>query len=233
MAPLGAERFAEILAYIEHFGGAHLTEILERLDVEQATFSDAASDVPLALADEASAGNVEPVKAFDKRLTETKANLAVTKPSIESLGPRRADRSRAAPAAKAEGEQTLDPKSAAVRDAALPFADAGGAPPPPPHAVEADRSGATVALGSTDGAAAATPFEQRQLNAWTVERYAAFVSDRRVEDVEAARREYDIPNEAFEQLLLQHMNKLFGRAPEQRARWLALIAHHNRQKGRG
>jgi hypothetical protein len=235
MAELSVTRFAETLAHIEHFGGEHVAEVLERLSVQASEFEQAGSLIPLTLAEAAKNGQMDAVKAFGDTLTATKATLTATKPKLEDIGPRRSPGSPPArpPAPGAGADTTLDPVSARSRGAALPFKRAGAVPPPAAHPVEPDRSGRTVALSASAGAAEATPFEARELDAWTVERYAAFVADRRAGDIDAVRKEYDVSGEAFEQALLANMNRRFGADPSLRARWLALIVERDRQMKRG
>ena len=207
---LSVTRFAEVLAHVEYFGGAHMSEVLERLSIESSAFAKAGKSVPLGLADAAKKGEMDSVKAFGDTLKATKAELGAKQPKLEDLGPLRsatAPLPRAAPPAanpniKLDPDTTLDPTSAGSRGGALPFKRSAPVAPPAAHRVEPDRSGRTVAVSSSAGGAEATPFEARELDAWTVERYAMFVADRRAGDIEAVRKEYDVHGEAFEQALL-------------------------------
>jgi len=232
---LSVTRYAEALAHIEHFGGPHASEVLERLSIDQAAFAQAGKRVPRDLAAAATNGALDSVKAFGDALKATKTELGAKQPRLEDIGPVHSPNAGAERPAgtSADPDTTLDPVSAGSRGAALPFRRGRPVPPPPAARVEPNRSGRTVALSSSAGGAEATPFEGRALDAWTVERYAEFVADRRAGDIEAVRKEYDVHGEAFEQALLANMNRRFGKDPALRARWVALIAERDRQMGRG
>jgi hypothetical protein len=79
---------------------------------------------------------------------------------------------------------------------------------------------------------AATPFEEAALERWTVEAYARFVADRRIDPAEQARAAYGLANTAEESALLVHMNKRFGSDPSLLAKWQQLVAARLKERGR-
>ena len=91
-----------------------------------------------------------------------------------------------------------------------------------------DRSGQTSALSSGFVATPSTPFEQAQLEAWTVERYAAFVADRRRHPRQLIEDRYGPLTDREEVALLVHFNHRFRSEPGLRDRWQQLVAAHER-----
>ncbi len=239
MTDLNATEFATVLAHLEHFGPDHRSAVCARLGTDEPAYLRAASRLPGDMTRAAAAGDLQPVETFGAAFKKAKADLSTRKPTLEEVPPlpSRARKLRlAAPSmndSQGSGEHTLDPSSARSRGRALPFQPGLVAPPPPAVHVAPDPSGETVAASPDAGATAATPFEQRELAAWTVEKYAAFMADRRAGDLDTVRAAYDVRDEAFESLLLSHFNKQFGRDPSLRTRWLALMVERTRQTGRG
>jgi hypothetical protein len=136
-------------------------------------------------------------------------------------------------------DSTLPPVPRPQAAKPLPFREGRGGPPPTvaltlPRSRESDPdAGETLGIAGTIVPTAATPFEEAALERWTVERYAAFVADRRIDPAEQARNAYGLANAAEESALLVHMNKRFGSEPGLLARWQALVAARMKQRGRG
>jgi len=147
-----------------------------------------------------------------------------------------ADSARVAPPATIairhlpDPDQTLPPASASVRRPALPFAKGltGASVPSPERWSPADPSGETLPISASHGPVAATPFAQPALEGWTVEKYAAFVGDRRVLGIEKIRLHYGVTDDAVEQRVTAHFNKLLAGDGALRNRWIALVAERAR-----
>jgi hypothetical protein len=126
-------------------------------------------------------------------------------------------------------DTTQEPAPESARDRTLPFAkvDASRRRPPPATPL-LERSGETVAQSVGFAAAPSTPFERAQLEAWTVERYAAFVADRRRGSLGTIAARYGQLTEQQEVALLVHFNHRFRREPGLRDRWERLVAAHEK-----
>jgi hypothetical protein len=78
-------------------------------------------------------------------------------------------------------------------------------------------------------ASPSTPFEQARLEAWTVERYADFVADRRNRPSSFIEARYGRLTEREEVALLVHFNHRFRSEPGLRDRWQQLLAERERR----
>lgn len=123
---------------------------------------------------------------------------------------------RAKELAAGELDETVSVRSAQL-PGAMPFAKPGKRVAPPPAREPVDQSGETVGLAPEFAPAASTPFEAAALAAWTVERYAAYVSDRR-----SGRAVVQL-SEQEEAALLVHFNKRFSAEPGLRETWGKLL----------
>jgi hypothetical protein len=134
-------------------------------------------------------------------------------------------------------DSTLAPIPAKVAAKPLPFREGRGAPPPTvalpmPTPRGDDEGGETIGIAGTIVPTAATPFEEAALERWTVEAYARFVADRRIDPADQARAAYGLANTAEESALLVHMNKRFGSDPALLRQWQQLVAARLKERGR-
>lgn len=126
-------------------------------------------------------------------------------------------------------ESTLAPIPRAAAASPLPFRDGNSVTAPtvgfqlPRDRSEDPDASETIGIGGTVAPTAATPFEESALERWTVEAYASFVTDRRIDPADLVRATYGLKNTAEEAALLVHMNKRFGREPAELARWRKLV----------
>jgi hypothetical protein len=135
-------------------------------------------------------------------------------------------------------DSTLAPIPSKLAAKPLPFREGRGGPPPTvalqmPTPRGDDEGGETLGIAGTIVPTAATPFEEAALERWTVEAYARFVADRRIDPAEQARAAYGLANTAEESALLVHMNKRFGSDPGLLAKWQQLVAARLKERGRG
>ncbi len=155
--------------------------------------------------------------------------------------------------AEAHGKRCLEAKRARDRrraeEAALDEtvgdvrAGIGGAAPLPfraptpgearaPHAVPsqpAEQSGETIGLGPGFAAGPSTPFERAGLEAWTLERYAELVADKRTASPEIVSRRYGDLTDRQQIALLAHFNRRFSEEPGLRERWEELVEARRRR----
>lgn len=134
-------------------------------------------------------------------------------------------------------DSTLAPIPAKVAAKPLPFREGRGGPPPTVALQMStprgdDEGGETIGIAGTIVPTAATPFEEAALERWTVEAYARFVADRRIDPADQARAAYGLANTAEESALLVHMNKRFGSDPELLRQWQQLVAARLKERGR-
>ncbi len=188
-----------------------------------------------ALLDRLEAEGLDPLdyeRAMTAHLIAMAAALAAGDSSLALAHAARcaAARSTDAQDDRAALETTQDPASEGSRERTLPFAKAGGlrtAAPPSTHLPE--RSGETAALSVGFVASPSTPFERARLEAWTVERYADFVADRRNRPSSFIEARYGRLTEREEVALLVHFNHRFRSEPGLRDRWQQLLAERERR----
>jgi hypothetical protein len=215
------ERLAVLLAHIEHFDADVPARVLQRFGETPASLSSLLDSALPRLSDP------ETADAFAKTTKATKAELAERRPRLEDVG-------SSEPARKGEltGEEETAAASARPASAALPFR-----PPLPgnvtvlaaPPMTPAEQSGDTVGLDQQFAAGASTPFEEARLRAWTVEKYAAFIADRRTAPADWVAATYGAMSEGDEVALLVHFNKRFREDPALRDRWEMLVAERARR----
>ncbi|MBL9028483.1 MAG: hypothetical protein JNL21_40200 [Myxococcales bacterium] len=215
------ERLAVLLAHLEHFDAVAPARVLERFGETPSSLSALLDSVLHRLSDPAGAG------ALTRTSKTTKADLAAKQPRLEDVGT-----AVGAPASELTGDEETASASARPASAALPFrpAEPGrvtvlAAPP----MSAAEQSGDTVGLDQEFAAGASTPFEEARLRAWTVEKYAAFIADRRTAPADWVVATYGAMTEGDEVALLVHFNKRFRQDPALRDRWEVLVAERARR----
>jgi hypothetical protein len=163
---------------------------------------------------------------------------AVVKPAAQPVAPPAVVRiQHVEEAIEPSVESTLAPIPSKVAAKPLPFSEGRGGPPPTvalqiPTPRGDDEGGETLGIAGTIVPTAATPFEEAALERWTVEAYARFVADRRIDPAEQARAAYGLSNTAEESALLVHMNKRFGSDPGLLKQWQQLVAARLKERGR-
>lgn len=219
-ASISFETWSSISAEVEGKGRDALFDRLEVEGIEPTDYEVAAARHLVAIADALAAGDASLAAAHAARCADAK---------------RATDDSPAEDSAKQGSdaqalETTQDPAPESTRDKTLPFERSGGvaSQAPPPTALQ-DRSGATNALSAGFVAAPSTPFERARLEAWSVERYAAFVADRRRRTPDVIEARYGPLTERDEVALLVHFNHRFRSEPGLRQRWQRLVAAHERE----
>ena len=214
-ASISFETWSSISAEVEGKGRDALFDRLEAEGIDPADYEVAAARHLVAIAAALAAGD---------------ASLAAAH-AARCAGADRAANDSATEGSDAQAlETTQDPASESTRDKTLPFEKSGGlaSRAPPPTSLQ-DRSGVTSALSAGFVAAPSTPFERARLEAWTVERYAAFVADRRRHTPDLIEARYGPLTERDEVALLVHFNHRFRSEPGLRARWQRLVAAHERK----
>lgn len=217
------ERLAVLLAHVEHFSTVPAARVLARFRETPASLSSLLDTTLAALS------AVDGAAVFERTSKATKAELAEKSPRLEDVGETASD---GPTSTELTGEEETAAASGRPAGAALPFR------PAPPGAVKvlmappltpAEQSGQTLGLEEEFAASASTPFEEARLRAWTVEKYAAFIADRRTAPPEWVAATYGAMSEGEEVALLVHFNKRFREDPALRDRWEALVTARVRQ----
>jgi hypothetical protein len=226
MSPLDARRFAFVLAHLEHFSKVAPARVLAALGHSPSDLAEAAICVPMEIAEAARIGDLEPAEQFGRHREATLAELKARNPSLEEVD------ARLDPIAEDETVAAADD----ARGPVLPFrAAAAGqrtAFSTPLRSAPAEQSGATLSVGTGFVAAPSTPFEAAKLSRWTVERYAAFIADKRSAPPSALLERYGEMADQDEVALMVHFNKRFRDQPGLRERWEALVSERMRANAR-
>jgi hypothetical protein len=226
---LDIERFAFVLAHLEHFSELPPDRVLGALGHTRDELLVSAKAVPERLAEDTKAGSMASAERFVKTHEATRDDLRARRPSLDELDGK--------PAAKAaiiaiEDEETVAREEASAPAPAVPFRRPAAGEPPPFLVFNApepkEQSGETLGVDKAFVAGPGTPFEAARLSAWTIEAYARFVADRRSAPPEVVARLHGHVSEQEEVALLLHFNKRFRAEPGLGDRFEAIVAERIR-----
>jgi len=230
---LDIERFAFVLAHLEHFSEMPADRVLGALGHSRDELLISAKAVPEQLAADTKAGSAESAERFVKTHEATRSDLRTRCPSLEELeGAAPANIAAAKAPVAIEDEATVAREESPAPGEAVPFRrPAPGEPPPFLVFNPADpkqQSGQTLGVSQRFVAGPGTPFEAARLSAWTLEAYANFVADRRSAPPDVVAKVHGHVSEQEEVALLLHFNKRFRAEPGLGERFEAIVAERVR-----